>query len=85
MRKLNKKYYLKNKRESGRQAIWDHNLKQFISYIYYVHEYYRTYAPMGYTFSLDHLFILELFPCCSLTSQPTVSGSQIEIKRNVLP
>lgn len=87
MRKVNKKYCLKNKGESGRQAILDHKSKTILLFLHIC-----TCTCLllnlrahGFYVLWDHFFILELFPCYSPTSQHTVSGYQIEIKRIVLP
>lgn len=84
MRKLNKKYYLKNKGESGRQAIWDHKSKTILLFL---HLLCACILLNLWVLRFDGtiFLILDLFPCCSLTSQTTVSGSQKEIERNVLP
>lgn len=86
MRKSNKNYiryiisisFLIKKKNggSGQQAIRDHKAQNI------------NFFHICTCILLNHLFILELLPCCSFTSQPTVSGYQIilaEIKRNVLP
>lgn len=58
MRKLNKKYYLKNKGESGRQAIWDHKSKTIFLFLHFlctcillnlrVHGFYVLMGPFVY-------------------------------------